>query len=133
MAAALARKLEGGTVICTGDARDDHGRLLARCSLGEEDLSTWVVERGYALAFRYSTRLVPVEEAAKAARRGLWRGAFEPPPWAPTPWPTLSAYRTLMPFGANFRPPGGEKVKNTTGRLRVPARHRCQPPTTPCA
>ena len=48
-----------------GEERDDYDRLLARCSLGDEDLSTWLVEQGWGLAFRrYSVKLVAAEETA---------------------------------------------------------------------
>jgi endonuclease YncB( thermonuclease family) len=48
----LEAKLAGATITCHGDERDDYDRLLARCSLGGEDLSTWLVEQGWGLAFR---------------------------------------------------------------------------------
>jgi endonuclease YncB( thermonuclease family) len=39
-----------------------------------------MVAQGEALAFRrYSTRYVPDEEKARAARLGLWAGDFQPP------------------------------------------------------
>ena len=41
-----------------------------------------MVERGLAVAYReYSTKYVPNEDRAKAAKRGLWAGTFEMP-WA---------------------------------------------------
>ncbi len=45
-----------------------------------EDLSSWLVSEGLALAYRaLSDRFVPHEEAAAAAGRGLWQTSFEPP------------------------------------------------------
>ena len=44
------------------------------------DLNGWVVEQGWALAYRrYSTRYVAQEERAQAAQAGLWAGEFVPP------------------------------------------------------
>lgn len=79
-AAALHDMVANRIVECRSDRRDTYGRLLARCAVDGTDLSGWLVEQGYGLAFRrYSTRLVPMEEKARAERRGLWRTAFEPP------------------------------------------------------
>ena len=45
-----------------------------------EDLSVWLVSEGLAPANRpFSERLVPEEEAARAAGRGLWQTTFEMP------------------------------------------------------
>lgn len=79
-AAALQERVEGQTVICGGDSLDDYGRLLASCAVEGDDLSAWLVREGYGLAFRrYSTRLVPLEEIARAVGQGMWRTSFEPP------------------------------------------------------
>jgi len=43
-------------------------------------LNGWLVSQGYALAYwRYSTKYVPQEDRAKAARVGIWSGEFVPP------------------------------------------------------
>ena len=107
VAEALDRKLAGKTIACDGNGRDDYDRLLARCRLDGEDLSTWLVEQGYGLAFRrYSTRLVATEEAAKAAGRGLWRTTFEPP------WD----YRARRWQEAGSKAPGGCAIKGNISR-----------------
>lgn len=39
-----------------------------------------MVEEGHALAYRqYSKDYVPQEEAARAAKSGIWSGSFTPP------------------------------------------------------
>jgi endonuclease YncB( thermonuclease family) len=39
-----------------------------------------MVHTGWALAYRrYSKLYVAIEEKAKAAKRGMWRGEFVPP------------------------------------------------------
>lgn len=106
-AEALEGKLAEGTVTCRGDERDDFGRLLMRCSLGGEDLSTWLVEQGWGLAFRrYSTKLVETEERAKADKRGLWRTVLEPP-WA---------FRARRWAKAGSEAPGGCAIKGNISR-----------------
>jgi hypothetical protein len=56
-------------------------RIVAICRASSEDLNAWLVSQGWALAYRhYSTAYVGEEDAAREARRGIWRGdASEPP------------------------------------------------------
>ena len=78
--AALADKVGAGTVTCESKDRDQYGRVVAVCRFGGEDLSAWMVGRGWALAYRqYSTDYVPQEEKASAAKLGLWQGEFVAP------------------------------------------------------
>jgi endonuclease YncB( thermonuclease family) len=55
---------------------------VARCEVGGTDLGAWLVEQGWALAYRrYGSAYVAQEDRARAGRRGLWAGTFVPP-WA---------------------------------------------------
>jgi endonuclease YncB( thermonuclease family) len=78
---ALAGKVAGARVDCDQqdyDARN--GRPVVTCRIGSQDLNAWLVDQGWAVAYRhYSIAYVAKEEAAKAQRRGLWRGAFVMP------------------------------------------------------
>ena len=48
--------------------------------MGSEDLNRWMVEQGWAVAYRrYSMDYVQAEEAARATGRGLWSSSFEMP------------------------------------------------------
>ncbi|WP_244612425.1 thermonuclease family protein [Methylobacterium haplocladii] len=77
---ALADKIGAGNVSCEPVTTDRYGRTVAICSLNALDLNGWLVEQGLGMAYRkYSTAYVGQEEAAKAARRGIWQGAFTPP------------------------------------------------------
>ncbi len=59
---------------------DRRGRVLAVCRVGRLILNEWMVKMGWAIAFRrHSTDYVKDENAAKVARKGLWRGQFVPP------------------------------------------------------
>ena len=80
---ALRRRIGGQAVNCAVSGQDRDSRLLAVCQTADDtDLNGWVVEQGWALAYRrYSTRYVAHEERAQAAQAGLWAGAFVPP-WA---------------------------------------------------
>lgn len=76
----LAALANGKHVECDQLGTDQYQRTLARCRVGDTDISTTMVALGYAVAFRrYSIDYVPVEENAKANRRGLWSGTFQMP------------------------------------------------------
>lgn len=84
--AALRALIAGRPVTCDGvpqadgTERDRYGRLLGRCRAGETDLNAAMVEQGWAVAFRrYTTRLVPQEDAARTEKRGMWAGNFDMP------------------------------------------------------
>ena len=54
--------------------------LVAVCRVAGADVNAWMVSQGWAVAYRkYSTDYVSHETAAKAARRGVWRGEFVVP------------------------------------------------------
>ena len=77
-AQALAGRIDGRSVTC--EERDHDGRIIAVCGHGGRDVNAWLVREGWALAYRRYTRAYAAEEsAAKAAKRGLWRGEFIPP------------------------------------------------------
>ena len=79
-ARALARRISGKRVTCAQRDRDRYGRIVAVCRQGGQDLAAWLVAEGWALAYRrHSMAYVDEEAAARAARRGIWRGKFVPP------------------------------------------------------
>ena len=71
------------SVECSERDRDRYGRILAVCRVDAADVNAWMVELGWAVAYRkYSPDYASHETAAKAARRGVWRGDFvEPSRW----------------------------------------------------
>lgn len=76
----LTKRIAGRPVVCSERDRGRYGRIVAVFRAGREDVSAWMVSQGLALAYRkYSTAYVAQERAAKAARRGLWRGEFVAP------------------------------------------------------
>jgi endonuclease YncB( thermonuclease family) len=81
-ALALADKIGNRPVACEPRDRDRYGRVVAVCRLGGEDLNGWMVESGWALAYRqYAADYVGEEQAASSAKRGIWQGEFVAP-WA---------------------------------------------------
>lgn len=60
--------------------RRSWARIIARCYVGDVDLGAWTVAQGWAVAYRrFSRDYVPLEDQARAARRGIWAGAFQVP------------------------------------------------------
>lgn len=74
----LEEALRKGAVTCTGSSLDKYGRPLARCVIGQMDLSDLMVREGFAVAYR-GRDYAGAEADARAARRGIWSGSFQPP------------------------------------------------------
>jgi endonuclease YncB( thermonuclease family) len=80
--AALWDLVSGLDVGCAPEteAPGPDGTIAATCSAGEVSLNEAMVRSGWALADRAaSDRYVAIEADARSARRGLWKGPFEPP------------------------------------------------------
>jgi endonuclease YncB( thermonuclease family) len=77
---ALRQLAEGRETVCEGRERDRYRRLVAVCRIGATDLGRAMVRAGQAVAFtRYSLDYVADEDAARAAKRGIWTGTFQHP------------------------------------------------------
>lgn len=72
----LARLLATGPVECRPEDRDRYDRLLARCSIGSDDIGAVLVAEGLAVS---AGDYWPEEQAARKAGRGIWAGTFERP------------------------------------------------------
>ncbi|MEQ8354646.1 MAG: thermonuclease family protein [Kiloniellaceae bacterium] len=80
-ALALADRIGQETVSCDQRGRDRYDRIISVCHASGEDLNAWMVANGWAMAYRrFSTDYVRQEEAAAAAKIGIWKGEFT------TPW-----------------------------------------------
>ena len=67
--------LTGGIAV-----RRDSKRIVAVCHVGSEDINSWMVFHGWAMAYRqYSSGYVDEEAEARNAHKGIWRGEFTPP------------------------------------------------------
>ena len=78
---ALMSRAEG--MSCEGSGTDTFGRTIGVCSSGGQDLNAWLVENGWALAYRrFSEDYVDQEAQARLNRSGIHRGEFvEPWDW----------------------------------------------------
>lgn len=64
--------------------KDQYGRMFAKVRCGDVDAGEEQVRRGMAWVYdRYVEDLAlnPLEEEAKAAKRGLWADPYSSPPW----------------------------------------------------
>ena len=76
---ALADLIGRRVVSCEQRDTDRYGRIVAVCYAGGVDLSGWLAEQGWALAFRrYSVAYVSQEWTPMKVSRGKWRGKFIP-------------------------------------------------------
>jgi len=74
---ALEDAIGGQRVECSGDMADVYKRPLVRCHAGATDLAAAMVASGWAVAT--CERLAPLENEAREATRGIWRGKFQKP------------------------------------------------------
>ncbi len=77
---ALDRYIANTTITCRITGTDRYKRLIGACEANGVDVQEWLVENGHAIAYRqYSTRYVPAEHRAAAAKVGIWEGRFVNP------------------------------------------------------
>lgn len=72
----MAALLAAGPVDCRPEDTDQYDRLLARCSIGGNDLGALMVAEGLAVSSGDYWR---EEQAALADKRGIWAGGFDRP------------------------------------------------------
>lgn len=79
-AIALSDKIGRAPVTCSVSGTDRYGRYVAVCALAGADIGAWMVEYGWAVAYRrYGTEYVPAEDRARRAGLGIWASEFEMP------------------------------------------------------
>jgi len=72
---ALTALIRGRAVVCTLPPDGESDAFRARCEVGGEDLSTWLVRRGWATPKTGAApALGEALDAAKSDRLGLWAG-----------------------------------------------------------
>lgn len=67
-------------VRCIVKDTDKYGRKVCECFVGDTNINAWMVENGWAVAYRrYSRRYVRLEEKARKRKNGIWRYKFVSP------------------------------------------------------
>ena len=76
----LIEKISDNQVECISEGRDRYKRTLAECFVKGKSLSSYLVRRGYAFAYRrYSKKFIPDEDYAKTKQIGMWSMEFDYP------------------------------------------------------
>jgi endonuclease YncB( thermonuclease family) len=77
---AVSEFIGRSSVVCTVVDVDRYKRKVATCSVRGADINLWMVEQGWAVAYRqYSHAYDRAEDAARLAERGVWSSKFEMP------------------------------------------------------
>jgi endonuclease YncB( thermonuclease family) len=77
---ALIKLIGASRVECTQTGTDRYARIIAKCKTGTTDIGSWMVEHGWAVAFRkYSMAYVAAENQARSDKLGMWSGTFTIP------------------------------------------------------
>jgi len=76
----LIDKISDNKVECISEGKDQYKRTLAECFVNKESLSSYLVRRGYAFAYRrYSKKFLPDEDYARINKIGMWSMKFDYP------------------------------------------------------
>ena len=80
---ALAQQTYGKELRCVPTGLDRYDRVLATCFADAHNINAEQVRTGHAVAYRqYSSEYIALEDGARSARIGIWRGDFiEPSVW----------------------------------------------------
>ena len=76
----LTKKINNQIIKCKIKNVDRYNRLIGECYKRNENLNSWLVSNGYAVAYRkYSKKYISNEINAKNNKLGIWQGKFEMP------------------------------------------------------
>ena len=79
----LKNKINDKFLICEWTNKDRYKRYIAECFKDKKSINSWMVEYGYAVAYRkYSKLYILDENYAKEEKLGIWKGSFiKPEKW----------------------------------------------------
>ena len=79
----LISKINNTLIKCISLSKDRYKRYLATCYKNNINLNKWMVNNGYAVAYkRYSKQYIKDEDYAKKNKLGIWQGSFiRPEKW----------------------------------------------------
>lgn len=73
--------IAGRTVTCEQVDTDRYKRAVAKCSVGDASINSWLVREGWAIDYSKYSRgaFEKVQDEAKSARREIWASEFDNP------------------------------------------------------
>ena len=76
----LVDKIASNEINCISEGKDQYKRTLAECFVNDLSLSSYLVKKGYAFAYRkYSKKFIADEDFARSNNLGMWSMNFEYP------------------------------------------------------
>ena len=76
----LKKLISNQEVKCTTNNVDIYNRFVAICYVNEININQWMVESGWAIAYRYySTDYIIEEKYARDNKLGIWKSEFMKP------------------------------------------------------
>jgi endonuclease YncB( thermonuclease family) len=106
---------------CQTTRADRYGRSVAKCTVDGEDIARWIARSGWAVAVPRVARDYEADEAAaKAAKAGLWAGAFIAPP----EWRRRDKHAPVL---------GSVETTPATHAILMRGRSDSKPPSLECA
>ena len=76
----LVDKIASNEINCISEGKDQYKRTLAECFVNDLSLSSYLVKKGYAFAYRkYSKKFIADEDFARSNNLGIWSMKFEYP------------------------------------------------------
>ncbi len=79
-ALALSERIRRQQISCRVRGTNRYDRAIAVCMQYGRDLNAWMVQQGWALAYRrYSRDYIAAEEDARRSHRNIWSGQFDMP------------------------------------------------------
>ena len=77
----LKKKIQGKNIRClVQNNKDRYRRNIGICYLKKQDINSWLVKNGYAIAYRrYSKKYINDEQYAEDNKLGIWQGTFMKP------------------------------------------------------
>ena len=78
---ALKKKIQGKNIRClVQNNKDRYRRNIGICYLKKQDINSWLVKNGYAIAYRrFSKKYINDEQYAEDNKLGIWQGTFMKP------------------------------------------------------
>ena len=77
---ALKKLINSNIVRCETTGKDQYKRYIAECYVINKNINQWLVQNGWAIAYRYySKKFVDDEKIARINKLGIWQGNFIEP------------------------------------------------------